>query len=297
MNKYNVVITETLKKTIEIEAESRQDAERIATDNWHKSEYILDADDFSQVSFEAVRAREKMNIRIYQIDKSQDKNNVRFMRYDSLEKLQGTSNIDSGIYQKVFEGEVDCKELEDVYMMFNKSHPKDYKGRSLSVSDVVEIIDGDSNSTFHFCDSFGFRKVEFDPSEIQVKDMIRVVLLEPGKLSRVTEIDSSLEGLQTVVKGLIEPCYYFDDVCLVVNDEGKINGMQLNRAIYNEEKEMVDIIAGPAFICGLNADSFCSLTDEQAEKYAEMFKHPERFLKLNGKINAVPYTPSINLER
>lgn len=51
--KYDVTITETLKMTVEIEADSREEAEQIASDNWKNSEYVLDADNFSKVSYEA----------------------------------------------------------------------------------------------------------------------------------------------------------------------------------------------------------------------------------------------------
>lgn len=57
-----------------------------------------------------------MNIRIYQVNMSRDVNNVGFASYENLEKWQGTSAIDSTIYDKVFEGDVDCKSLEDVYV-------------------------------------------------------------------------------------------------------------------------------------------------------------------------------------
>lgn len=53
MKKFNVTITETLKMNVEIEAESQWEAEQIASDNWHNSEYILDADHFDGVEFEA----------------------------------------------------------------------------------------------------------------------------------------------------------------------------------------------------------------------------------------------------
>ena len=79
-----------------------------------------------------------MNIRIYQVNMKRDTNNVAFMRYELLEKLQGSQSVDSKIYDKVFDGEVDCQTLEDVYQMFNLNHPEGYKDRSLSVSDVVE---------------------------------------------------------------------------------------------------------------------------------------------------------------
>jgi len=41
----------------------------------------------------------------------------------------------------VYEGEINCSDLEEVYRMFNLNHPEGYHGRSLSVSDVVEVID------------------------------------------------------------------------------------------------------------------------------------------------------------
>lgn len=51
MNKYEVTITETLERKIEIEAESAEDAQRMVTDGWENSDYILLPDDFSDVNF------------------------------------------------------------------------------------------------------------------------------------------------------------------------------------------------------------------------------------------------------
>lgn len=53
MAKYDVTITETLQTTVEIEARDRFHAEQLASDNWRNSEYILDAEHFQGVSFEA----------------------------------------------------------------------------------------------------------------------------------------------------------------------------------------------------------------------------------------------------
>lgn len=104
-----------------------------------------------------------MNIRIYQINSERDTNHVAFMRYDSLFKFQGSWEINSSFYDKVFEGEVNCSTLEELYEIFNLEHPTGYKGRSMSVSDVVEIIDGTTGkSHFHFCDNVGFRTVSFE---------------------------------------------------------------------------------------------------------------------------------------
>lgn len=57
MNKYKVTITETLTMTVEIEAGSVDEAEQIASDNWRNSEYILDADNFTGVVFEAKKIK------------------------------------------------------------------------------------------------------------------------------------------------------------------------------------------------------------------------------------------------
>lgn len=46
MKTYEVTITETLQKTVEVEANSHQEAERLVEKNWNDSEYILDADSF-----------------------------------------------------------------------------------------------------------------------------------------------------------------------------------------------------------------------------------------------------------
>ena len=185
-----------------------------------------------------------MNIAIYQIDPDRDENNVAFLNYENLERFQGSAALRSEIYDKVFEGEVECGTLEEVYQMFNLDHPDGYRGRSLSVSDVIEVV-GEEKSTFHFCDSIGFREVDFDPdmTEPLKEKKIKVVLCEPGKVARVAEIGTELSDLQRVVGGLIEPYYPFEEqVCIVCNDEGKYNGMRPCRAIYGEDREMMDIM-------------------------------------------------------
>ena len=80
-----------------------------------------------------------------------------------------------------------------------------------------------------------------------MSEKIKVVMLEPGKLARTAEIDVSLAGMQKVVGGLIEPFYPFEEqVCIVCNEESKINGMRPNRSVKNDDGAMVDFIFGPA---------------------------------------------------
>lgn len=131
------------------------------------------------------------------------------------------------------------------------------------------------------------------------EETIKVILLQPGKLAKTAEIDASLEGMQRAVGGgLIEAVYPFEEeVCLVCNEEGKINGMRPNRALYDEDHEMIDIICGPAFICDCSGEKFASLSDAQIEKYGKQFRYPETFFRTGDGIKAVPYNPNKDMER
>ena len=117
---------------------------------------------------------------------------------------------------------------------------------------------------------------------------MKVLMIEPGKTPYEAELDGSLESMQEAVGGGIEGYYpYAEPVALICNDEGKINGLPLNRAVYNEDGEMIEIIAGTFFIAGLGEESFADLPDYFMEQYKEQFKYPEKFYRLAGEIVAV----------
>lgn len=237
-----------------------------------------------------------MEINIYQINMERDHDCVAFIKHNLLNAQQGSPDINPQLYDKVFSGEVTADTLEDIYHIFNVDIPADYAGRSLSVSDIVEVVDSDRVAPgAYYCDSIGFKEVSFDASRIPENmkpEKITVVMVEPGKLARVAEIGTSLEELQQTVGGWIEAYYPFEEqVCIVCNDEGKINAMELNRAIRGEDGEIADIIAGPFFICDCSTDRFGSLSQEQQEKYLNQYRLPERFLWDGGEITAVPFEP------
>lgn len=123
-----------------------------------------------------------------------------------------------------------------------------------------------------------------------MSDTIRALVVEPHKEPYIKEIESGLKSLQTEVDGLIETFYpNEDDICIICNEEGKINGLPLNRAVYDDDKNMIEIMAGTFLVVGLTEESFGSLSDEQILKYADMFKCPETFVKIGGEIMALPY--------
>ncbi|MBR5091688.1 MAG: DUF3846 domain-containing protein [Ruminiclostridium sp.] len=97
---------------------------------------------------------------------------------------------------------------------------------------------------------------------------MKVVMVEPGKPAYTTEIGSDLESMQKAVGGLIEIMQIDRKVNIVLNEEGKLIGLEGNRRVGNH------IIVGNFFICGEKGEDFCSLTDEQCEKYCAQFAQP-----------------------
>lgn len=112
---------------------------------------------------------------------------------------------------------------------------------------------------------------------------MNVLVIEPMKEPYVKEIDGKLKTLQGFVGGLIQVLYPFEDehVALICNDEGKLLGLPLNRALRNSLGEIYDIISGTFLICSAPPDSenFESLSDEQIWKYTKEFGHIEIYFR------------------
>ena len=123
-------------------------------------------------------------------------------------------------------------------------------------------------------------------------DKLTVLVVEPMKEPYVKEIDPDLHALQAEVGGDIAASYPFDDpVGLVLNDEGKLIGLDLNRSLRDEPGEIYDIVAGTFLVVGLGSESFASLPPDMIQKYTEQFKRPELFASINGQIVSVPVEP------
>lgn len=109
--------------------------------------------------------------------------------------------------------------------------------------------------------------------------MIRALYVEPQKMPKVVEFENTLENHQGYVGGTIQAIYPFDDnVALVLDDEGKLKGKPFNRGLADEDGNLYDIIVGSFLVVGLGEEDFASLTDEQIEKYSEMYQYLEYFV-------------------
>ena len=124
-----------------------------------------------------------------------------------------------------------------------------------------------------------------------MNEMMKVLYIQVRKRPQVIEIKHTLKEMQRLVGGIISAYSPFDDGSVIIlNDTGKIDGLEFNRAIYDENGEIADIIAGDFFICYAPPDrpDFSSLPDELIRKYSELFKTPRVFIKINGKLIIVP---------
>lgn len=120
--------------------------------------------------------QDKDTFSIYQIKGGDETRDFRFEPYD---RLQAAGNVvDRANYELVYSAPLAPEtSLEDIYARFNIDHPKDFKGHSLSVSDVV-VLHQDGQDAAHFVDSVGFREV---PEFLQEQKQLTPDDLETGE--------------------------------------------------------------------------------------------------------------------
>ena len=184
MKEYDIKITETLEKTVTVEAASREEAEEQVRQAYYDSEYILDSENFTGAEFGTEAERE-----------------------------------------------------------------------------IVQ----------------------------EQKHLMDVLLVKPGMYPQAVQIGGELEDLQKAVGGDIEAVYPFnEEVALVVNGEGKINGSELNRALRDDNGQIYDIIAGDFLVVGLEEEDFASLSPELMEQFEKEFHQPEMFVRMGRSVMALP---------
>ena len=116
---------------------------------------------------------------------------------------------------------------------------------------------------------------------------MNVLVVEAGYLPYEKEING-LEEMQGIVGGLIQAIYpYAEDVAIVCNEEGLINGLPFNRSVPGGYGG----VFGTFFICGLGEENFCSLPPDLMERFKKEFKNSEILI---GAVNNTPVTLKVS---
>ena len=161
-----------------------------------------------------------------------------------------------------------------------------------SQEDAERMVTQAWNNQDYVLDSGDFTGVDFKTvgeHELAETRTMNVLLVQPNAYPKKISVGMELEDLQAMVGGDIEVTYPFEDeVAIILNESGKINGLPLNRAIYTEDGDMQDIYAGDFLVVGLTEDDFGSLTSEQMQKFEEPLHQPQMFVRMGRSIMAIP---------
>lgn len=133
-------------------------------------EYVLMVEDSAAFEQQLLSLRKRQQFRIYQLEFSDEVQTkpYAFRSFDEVKKL-GYEQPPATDYRLVEEGSMyyvgnptDAEMLERIFSWYNDDLPKEYIGRSLSPSDIVELYDNERRRYF-YCNPIGFLEVRFSP--------------------------------------------------------------------------------------------------------------------------------------
>lgn len=145
---------------------------------------------------------------------------------------------------------------------------------------------------------YAYDRDMLDSELLPAPELMNVLVVEPGQPPYVKAIQTGLESLyREIDTDTVQAVYPWNDaVGLICDDNGKMTGKELNRALRDEDGHIYDVVAGTFLIAGLSAEDFTSLTPEQIDKFKDVFKTPEAFINIGGRLMVVPveeHRPSV----
>ena len=151
-------------------------------------EYAAEAAAYAQTPaaiVEQARAAQGDTFSIYQLKPGDSTRDYRFEPLDAI-RNNGLS-VKPENYELVYTAPLTAKDnLESIYTRFNIDHPADFKGHSLSVSDIV-VLHQDGKDTAHYCDRFGFSQV---PEFLQPERAAEVTIPTPDQMATQERIST-----------------------------------------------------------------------------------------------------------
>ena len=134
----------------------------------------LNAGELTQGEVKALYAKsqepDRDTFSIYQLKRGDETRDLRFEPYDRL--TAAGHAVDPANYDLIYSAPLaPGTSLEAIFTRFNIDHPKDFKGHSLSVSDVV-VLHQNRQDTAHYVDSIGYRQT---PEFLQPQNYLKHV--------------------------------------------------------------------------------------------------------------------------
>ncbi len=157
-------------KLVEVEETERQFLRVLIPDVNHKfpgEEGCEEAYGMQALSTEELVVKDgNPTIRIFQM--LGDKPKHREFMYESLEYVKKNNNgiVPFELYEKVYEGKLGTGSLNEIDYIFNMKHPKDFKGHSLSVSDIIELEYKDGRKVTYYYDRVGFALLSYSKNSL-----------------------------------------------------------------------------------------------------------------------------------
>lgn len=119
------------------------------------------------------------------------------------------------------------------------------------------------------------------------EQFVTVVQVNPRERPVKASIKNDLASMQKAVGGLIE-VFRWKDFLVVCNDEGKVSNMLANRALFDENGKLLDVICGPFFLVQSNVEGdFISLSNDEVEKGIKEFFRIDFFYNNDGQIGVL----------
>ena len=129
------------------------------------------------------------------------------------------------------------------------------------------------------------------PKNCSKEQSIKVVLVKAGERAQIVTVPNTLETFQHIVDDIITLFYLDDTHAIICGDNAKIYGKPLKRAIYDENRNLIEVIAGDFLIVDASGEDFKSLASADALKFTREFELPEDIFLLGNHIMAIPYEP------
>ncbi len=135
---------------------------------------------------------------IFQIDHKVDKRNYMFMPQDFLLKHGDEFPPPKDMYREVYSEWQPKFDPEFVFTRFNTNHPADYKGRSLSISDIIRYTFSSGKTVDLYCDHVGYigvdlesdkkvaKEPEYTPASETSSEIVTLFYTKNGKMETVS---------------------------------------------------------------------------------------------------------------